>query len=296
MDPAQIAQEIINALSLGALFALLTLGLALTFGVMRLVNFAYGELLMVGGYTLFVMRGHSFALSVIVMMIVVIIVAIVMERVAFRPVRSADPSTLLVTSLAVSIFLQNFVIFVFGSQAKSVAVPSVFLESVSIRGVIVTKLAIITIVLAALLVGGLTLFLKRTTLGIQMRAAAEDFEMARLLGTRADRVVVTAFIISGILAGCAAFVVTAQTGALSPTMGLSLVIVAFVATVVGGMGSIVGAAVGAFALASASVLMQSRLPQDLLVYRDAFVYLAVICVLLIRPQGLFAGRAGHARP
>lgn len=296
MTASELVQYVIDALSLGALYALVTLGLALTFGIMRLVNFAYGQLLMVGGYALFVLRDAPLAVGVTVMLLVVVGMSLLMERIAFRSVRGADASTLLVTSFAVATFLQALAILVFGSEAKSIALPAVFRESFAIGDIVVGNLAVMTTGVTLALLAALALFLKRTRFGVQMRAAAEDFETARVIGVRANAVIVATFAISGVLVAVAAFVVTAQTGTLTPTMGLSLVMVAFVATVVGGMGSLVGAVAGAFFLACVSVAMYATLPDGLVVYRDAFVYASVIAILLLRPQGIFGSREEGARP
>ena len=139
------------------------------------------------------------------------------------------------------------------------------------------------------------MFLTRTRIGVQMRAAAEDFRMARLLGVRANRVIATAFAISGLAAALAAFVLVAQTGTVSPTMGLSPVLVGFVAMVLGGMGSLRGAVLGGYVLGVVTVALQSYLPLEMRFYRDAFAYTVVILVLLVRPQGLVVARSTTQR-
>jgi branched-chain amino acid transport system permease protein len=287
---SEVFQIAADAAGLGSLYALLALGIALVFGVMRLINFAHGELLMVGGYALFFLRGQPWPASLITMTAVIVILALAMERVAFRPVREASATTLLVTSFAVSFVLQNLAILTVGARPKAVPLPSFFVESVTVGGVRIPKLDILTLGMTACLLTGLVSFLKMTALGRQMRAAAEDFEMARLLGVRANTVIATAFALSGFLAAAAVVIFLGRTGILFPAIGLGPVLVGFIATVIGGLGSLTGAALGGFLLGSVLVVLQTELPETLRPFRDAFVFGGVIAILLIRPHGLLGQR------
>jgi branched-chain amino acid transport system permease protein len=214
----------------------------------------------------------------------------VTERIAFRPLRGADPATLLISSFAVSFFLQKTLILFVGSRPKGIDFLPALGRQVEMFGVRLQSLQIVTIVTSAILLGGLTWFLQGTRLGLQMRAAAEDFRMARVLGVRANRVIAVAFALSGALAAAVSCLVVAQTGIVQPRIGLQLVIIAFVGTVIGGLGSLAGAALGGFLVGAATILLQALLPPELRVFREAFVFLAVTLVLLFRPQGLFPAR------
>jgi branched-chain amino acid transport system permease protein len=282
---SEVIQHAINALSLGSLYALLALGVALIFGIIGLVNFAHGELIMVGAYTAFLVGGAPWPLIPILALLVTLVFAVLMERIAFRPVRGADASTLLVTSFAVSYLLQSLALLIFESRAKSIGLE-IFTESIDVWGTTITKLSIVTFVASTVLVVALVLFLRKARLGVYIRAAAEDFRMARALGVQANGVIVTGFAISGLLAGAASVLVVGQTGTITPTIGLTPVIVAFVATVIGGMGSLGGAVIGGYVLGVLTVLLQATLPLELRPYRDAFVFLAVILILVFRPQGI----------
>jgi branched-chain amino acid transport system permease protein len=288
-------QHLFDAASLGGLYALIALGIALVFGVMNLVNFAHGELLMVGGYTILLTESLPWPAVVVLAVAATVLTALLMERIAFRPVRSADATTMLITSFAVSILLQNIAVWVAGRRPKGVSFGSGLGDPAHIGGTRVPQVEILTIVLVVALLAALVLLLKRTRLGIQMRAAAEDFRMTRLMGVRADTVIVAAFAGSGALAAVAVLLLIVTSGTVSPGMGLQPVLIGFVATVVGGMGSLVGAAVGGFLLGSATVLLQWTLPLEARGYRDAIVFTAVIAVLLFRPRGLFASRALEER-
>ena len=286
-----ILQFLINALSLGGLYALMALGLALVYGILRLVNFAYGELVMVGGYTMLVLGAWPLPWLIIALVSVVmaVITSVLLERVAFRPVRAASPTTMLITSFAVSALLQNAALLLVSPRPKAVRIPSFFVENIRVGGLLISKSNLISLVVSLALLGLLTLFLKRTTLGIALRAAADDFTMARLLGVRADRVIATAFAISGCLAGVVSLFWVGRIGAVVPTIGLTPILIAFIATVIGGMESLLGAVVGGYLLGFLTVGLQLILPQSLLDFRQAFTFVIVILVLLFRPQGLIRG-------
>lgn len=291
----QVVQNAIDAISLGSLYALFALGIALIFGIMGLVNFAHGELIMVGAYGLVLLSDLPLAVKAVVSALVVVAFALAMERMAFRPVRGASPATLLVTSFAVSYLLQNLAILIFGATTRSTSVSSVLSGVVSVGSFTIPVLSILTVGLTVLLVAGLALFLSRTTVGVQMRAAAENFQIARLLGVRANTVIAVAFAASGLLAAAAAFLLTTQTGTVTPTVGVNAVLVAFIATVIGGLGSLIGAVLGGFVIASLTVALQAALPLELRPYRDAFVFGIVLAILVLRPQGLIVSKALVAR-
>jgi len=288
---ATFLQNLIDAISLGSLYALIALGIALLFGIMQLVNFAHGELIMVGGYTFLLLEHQSWPVIVIGTTASVVILALLMERVAFRPVRNASPPTLFITSFAISYLIQNVMIIAVGATARAAQLPLTLSEPVSIGPIDVSRLDLVTIAITLVLLLLFAVFLRRTRFGLQMRAAAEDFEMARLLGVRANRVIAGAFAISGVLAAVVALIVVEKTSILTPTMGQTYVLIGFVATVVGGLGSLPAAALGGFVVGFATVGLQAWLPLSLRSYRDAFVFGLVIVILLFRPQGLVVVRS-----
>jgi branched-chain amino acid transport system permease protein len=290
-----VIQTSLDALSLGSLYALIALGIALIFGIMRLINFAHGEFIMVGAYAIYLMSGPPFAIVVISTVLFLGAFAVVTERIAFRPVRNADPSTLLVTSFAVSYLLQSVALVIYGSRQRGISVPEWTTDSFAVGDVTVSTLSVVTVATTIVLVAALASFLRRSSLGVQMRAAAEDFQMARLLGVRANTVIASAFAVSGMLAGAASVLLVAQLASVSPAIGLTPVIIAFMATVVGGIGSLPGAVLGGYLIGCTSVILQTVLPIELRPYRDAFVFTLVIAVLVIRPQGLLVVRSEKVR-
>ena len=280
-----VIQHGIDAISSGSLYALLALGIALIFGVMGLINFAHGELIMAGGYAVVLIALPAPAVIPIALA-TVIVLALAMERIAFRPVRQASPATLLVTSFALSFLLQSIAALIWGSLPSTTNFASALNDSFLIGSIAVQKLDIVVVGTTLALLVALSLLLGRTAIGRQMRAAAEDFDMARVLGIRANTVIASAFALSGLLAGVASILLVAQTGTATPTMGVNAVLFAFIATIVGGMGSLHGAVLGGFLLGALTVGLEASLPLELRPYRDAFVFAVVLAVLVFRPQGL----------
>jgi branched-chain amino acid transport system permease protein len=284
---------LIDAISLGALDAMIALGIGVVFGLMGLVNFAYGDIITLGAYALYAAIGVlalSLGSSILILVLVTVVVALVMERVAFRPVRTADPTTMLITSFALSYILQNLEILLIGARAKFVALPPFFSGFVSVADLRISNLSLVVIAATAVLLVGLRYFLTRTSLGVQMSAASADFEMARLLGVRANRVIAAAFGISGLFAAAASFAIVAQLGEVNPSLSLLPVLTGFAGVVIGGLGSLGGAALGGFLLGFLTTLLQAALPTELTPFRDAFLFTLVIAFLLFRPQGVLPGR------
>jgi branched-chain amino acid transport system permease protein len=291
----RLVQILVDAVSVGSLYALTALGIGLIFGVMRLINFAHGELITLAAYALLGLAGMPVPVMIFGAIAVAVVLALITERAAFRPLRSADPTTLLISSFAVSFFLQKLLILVVGSRLKGLNFLPELARQTELFGIRLQLLQIVTIVVGIVLLVALTWFLKATRLGLHMRAAAEDFRMARVLGVRANSVIAMAFALSGLLAAAVSCLIVVQTGVVQPRMGVQLVIIAFVGTVIGGLGSLPGAALGGFLVGAGSILLQALLPPDLRAFREAFVFLAVIGILLFRPQGLIPARGLRER-
>jgi branched-chain amino acid transport system permease protein len=288
-------QHVVDASALGSFYALFALGIALIFGIMRLVNFAHGELIMVGSFAVYFTQTLWWPLIVLAAVAASIAMALVTERVAFRPIRGASPATLLITSFAVSYLLQSSARLVFTSLPKSADIDPLLRESFVVRGVFFSWLTVITIGVTVLLLVALAVFLRTTAIGTQMRAAAEDFDAARLCAVDANRVVAVAFALSGLLAGVAALLVVGQTGSLFPTMGLTPVLFGFTAAVIGGMGSLAGAVLGGYLLGAGSTALSIMLPTSVAPFRDVFLFLLVLVVLTVRPEGIVRARGAVSR-
>jgi len=262
---------------------------------MGLMNFAQGEFIMVPAYVLYLLAGVPFGLAAAAALAVGIGLALGAERIAFRPVRDADLSAQLVTSLALATILQSVVMAAIDTRSQSVATPSGLSESSTILGLAVPNLELVSLALGAATLGALSWILFRSRVGLEMRAAAENFEMARLLGVRANRVLSVAFAISGALAALAGILLVTQTGQVSPTMGLTPVVIGFVAVTIGGFGRIGGAVLGGVLLGALSSLLGAYLPDGLQPFRDAIVFSLPVLILIFRPEGLLVRPGGAAR-
>lgn len=297
MDVGGFIQFALNALSLGSLYALMALGMVVVYGVLRLVNLAYGELLMVAGYTLLVLGDGPlpWLIAAVLAVLAASVASLLTERIAFRPVRANSLSAMIITSFAVSTLLQNGALLLVSPRARAVRIPEILTRNVTVAGVSIGVANVLTLVVSIAVLAGLSLVLRRTTLGLALRAAADDFVMTRLLGVRADRVIATAFAISGLLAGVVGLFWIARIGSVTPVIGAGPLLIALIAIVIGGMETMTGALVGGYLLGVLTVGMQLILPQGLLDFRDAFTFAIVILVLLVRPEGIVSGRATSRR-
>ena len=289
---------IINAVSLGSTYALLSLGMVIVYGILKLVNFAYGELIMIAGYSLFVLtlgpRLPWIAMAVLAVGVAVL-TSYLTERVAFRPVREKSLTAMLITSFAVSTLLQNAALLIISPRARGVPLPAVFSESAQVLGQSVPIRNILAILTSLALLGLLMLLFRKTVLGIALRAASDNFRMTRMLGVPANLVISVAFAISGLLAGVVALFWVGRTASVTPTIGAAPLLVAFVATVIGGMRSLLGAVVGGYIYGILFSLIGVLLPQVLLEFREAFMFVIVILILLFRPEGLIRGANSSRR-
>ena len=314
-----VIQQIVNALSAGSLYALMAVGLAMVFGILRLINFAHGDVMMIAAYIAVFALGAGLPMeaALTIMVVGTVIVGLLMERIAYRPLRGGPEVAMLLSSFAVGQILQNGTLLTtrLAGEPTLIAFPAPEqLSGVIMLGTItVAKVNVVSFVAGVVLLGLLSLFVTRTTLGLSMRAAAEDIDAARLMGINVNRVVATAFAISAGLAAVAGFLYAVQAGQINPYMGFTPVLKAFIAAVIGGFGSIAGAVLGGYVLGFLEVLvtalagigdllpagsvppevrsfLQQVLPSSLASYRDAVVFIVLILVLLVRPQGILGRR------
>jgi branched-chain amino acid transport system permease protein len=288
-------QSLIDAVSAGAVYALAALAIGLVFGVLRLANFAIGEIITGAAYALILIWPFSWPLALIASVVVAVALSLAMDAAVFRWMRSQSPATLLIASFGVSILLQRAYDGVFGTNVRSASIAPALTTSVMIGGLRVSLLAVVAVVLAGLLLLGVHLFLSRSRVGLQVQAAAADFRMARILGIRSGVVITLTFVISGVLAAAVAFVLTARSGAVDPTFGVQATLFGLIGAVIGGLDRVGGAVVGGFSVGFVLSVFTAWLPPWLNDFRTAFVYLLVIVVLVIVPNGVFAGRTSKER-
>lgn len=282
-----------NALSLGGIYALLALGLAVVYSILGLINFAHGALMTLTGYVLVyaALAGLPFFVAAPVAIAVVMLSAVLLERIAFRPVRGASGATMLLTSFAVAVLMQlAFQLFI-STRPQIVPLPKFLVSTLDFGGFTIGVNRVISVFVAVVVLLALNQFLRRTTLGLAMRAAADDFDVTRLMGIRANRVIATAFALSGLLAAIAAMLWIAQRSSVDPMMGLVPVLKAFIAATLGGLGSLLGAVLGGLLLGAIEIYLAAYLPNSALPFHGAITLGIVILVLVVRPQGLIAPRA-----
>lgn len=288
MSPEYLLQQLINAVSLGSMYAVLALGLAMVFSVLGLLNFAYGELITVTGYTMFfcTLAGFPIYVAAILGILVAIICALLTQLIAFRPLRGAPAYAVIFASFAVSIMLQSLFRGLISPRARGIPVPQGFDSTIDLGITRIPMSTLVTLVVAAIAMLGLGAFLRWAPQGLAIRASAEDLTTARLMGARAGRMILLVFVLSGLLAGIAGVLWTWRTGSVAPEAGFTPLLQSFIAVVLGGLGKLRGAVIGGFVLAFIEVLLQVLLPGNLVPFSTAFSMLAVVIILFVRPDGL----------
>jgi branched-chain amino acid transport system permease protein len=284
----------VDAIGLGAVFALMAVGIGLVFGVMRLVNFAYGQLIMAGAFALAFAseRDWPVGVGIALCFAVVLALSLAMERAVFRPLRTQSAAVMLIATFAVAFLLQSIALLWFGPLGKTATSLVQLNRPVEIGGLDVRKITIVAIVTAAVCLALLVLLLNRTSIGLHMRAAAIDSPTARLLGVRANAVSTVSVLIAGALAAVVAVMFTVQYPTVTPTFALQETILVLAGVVVGGMTRLLSATLGGFLIGYVSGLLGGALPSSQSQYLPSFLFGLVILVLLVRPDGLFTRTRG----
>jgi branched-chain amino acid transport system permease protein len=284
----------VDAIGLGAVYALMAVGIGLVFGVLRLVNLAYGQLIMAGGFALAYASDRDWPVGIGIALCfgVVLALSLAMERVVFRPLRSQSGAVMLIATFAISFLLQSIALLWFGPLGKTATSLVQLNRTVSVGGVEIRKITIVAIVTAAVCLALLVLLLGRTSIGLHMRAASMDFTTARLIGVRANLVSGVAVLVSGVLAAVVAVMLTVQYPTVTPTFALQETIIVLAGVVVGGMTRLLPATLGGFLIGYVSGILGGALPTNQSQYLPTFLFGLVILVLLIRPDGLFTRSRG----
>ena len=298
-------QELVTGLTTGALYALIALGFSMVYGVLKLLNFAHGDLYMVGAYIgFFVIQwfGGPTGIKIPVVLLLVVMFAlaalltgglgVVIERFAYRPLRDAPRIAPLITAIGVSFFLENAALLLFGGLEREYNTNSFIKVTSGIQfdGVTLDTVQIMVLALAAALMLGLRLLVSKTMLGKRMRAVAADREAAEMMGISVDRTVAVTFFIGSALAGVAGVMAGLMFNTVNNTMGFDAGLKAFTAAVVGGIGSIPGAMLGGLVIGLAEAFITGYLPAGYTTLTNLLVFMLLIVVMLVRPSGLL-GRA-----
>lgn len=281
-----MTQLIIDALSNGGLYGLAALGVGLVFGVMRLVNFAHGELITCAAYLLVVCLPWGLLAAVLISLAGATVLALALELGVFSRLRGADPGVLLIASFGVSVLLQRVYEAIYGALPRSGQAAAWLSDVWQVGGTQISRGSAVTVVLTLALLGGMKLAVEHTAVGLQLRAASSDFKTAQLLGVRSSRVIAAAFAASGLLAGVVAFIVFTQRGQADPLFGVNITVLALVGVVIGGLGSLMGAAVGGMAVGATISILNNALGNER-TYTYSVLFLLVIVVLLVKPTGIF---------
>lgn len=277
---------LISGLSLGSIYALIALGYTMVYGIAKMLNFAHGDVIMVGAFTVIVSvvtMGFPVWIGLLLSVVICTVLGMTIERVAYKPLRKAEPLTVLITAIGVSYLLQNVALLIFGSTQKSFPkvfhVSSVHFGDVSMSGESVVTLAVTIVIMVCL-----SLFINKTRAGKAMRAVSQDKEAAELMGISVNRTISLTFAIGSALAAVAGIFYGATYGFIGPFTGSMPGIKAFVAAVFGGIGSIPGAMIGGILLGVLESMSKAYISTEL---SDAIVFASLIVVLLVRPTGLF---------
>ena len=295
----QLAQQIINGLVLGGVYALIAIGYTMVYGVLSMLNFAHGEIYMIGGFTgWWVLQIFSvnympvmnaallISLMIFISMAVSALLGVTVERIAYRPLRSAPRMNLLLSSLGVSIFIQNAILYFQGAKVKvfhtAHLIPDAF-QSFEVGGVVISFMRIFVILICFALMLGLTLLIKKTDIGKSIRATAQDIEAASFMGIDTNKMIILVFLIGSALGGAAGILVSLLFTQVDYYVGFQAGLKGFTAAVLGGIGSIPGAMAGGILLGVSEAVAVTFFPSA---YKDVVAFTILILVLIFRPQGL----------
>jgi branched-chain amino acid transport system permease protein len=278
-------EQLLNGLNLGSVYALIALGYTMVYGIAKMLNFAHGDIIMVGAYTLLLSTinlGAPWYVALLLCVVVCCVLGVALEKIAYKPLRSASPLTVLITAIGVSYFLQSLALLIFGSNKQKVD-SIITMKGVTVAGITISGESIITLSVTILIMIALTLFIKLTKTGKAMLAVSEDKGAAQLMGVNVNATISVTFAIGSALAAVAGVLYMSSYGFVGPYTGSLPGIKAFVAAVLGGIGSIPGAMLGGILLGIIESMAKTYISTDL---ADAIVFGILIIVLLFRPTGL----------
>lgn len=281
----QLPQQLVNGIILGSIYALLALGYTMVYGIIKLINFAHGDLFMMGAFIgYFAINGlhMNFWLALIFSMVVTALLGMLIEFLAYRPLRNSTRISALITAIGVSFFLEYTMVRFFGSNKRSFP-QAIEVKNIDLGPVTISNVQILILAVAIILMIALQLIVKRTKMGKAMRAVSVDSDAAQLMGINVNNTISFTFALGSALAGAAGVLIGLYYNSIDPLMGMIPGIKAFVAAVLGGIGIIPGAAMGGFVIGVLETLANAL---NLSTYRDAIVYAVLIIILLVRPAGI----------
>jgi len=281
-------QHLVNGVSLGSLYALLAIGYTMVYGILRLINFAHGDVFMIATYIAFYSM-TAFMLpwwaSFIISIILTGIFGIILEKAAYRPLRNSPRISVMISAIGASYLIENLAIVVFGGRPKAFPIPEIFSRIINMGGISVASVSLFIPVIAAIALYILNFIIGKTKVGMAMRAVSKDYEAAKLMGIDVNNIITITFCIGSVLAAIGGIMWSLKYPQLVPLMGLMPGLKCFIAAVVGGIGNIKGAVIGGFILGLGEIMIVA-MSESLSGYRDAFAFVLLIIILLIKPSGL----------
>ena len=285
-DAAYFIQLLLSGITVGSLYALIAIGYTMVYGILRLINFAHGDIFMMAGFFMvYISASMGTAIAIPLVLILTVILGVVIEKVAYKPLRSAPRMSVMISAIGVSYLLQNLATYLTGGLARSYPDIPFLTNVVEIGPLSMKVITIVTPILTVLLVVALVLLIKHTKIGMAMRAVSKDFETSRLMGIKVNSVICVTFIIGSFLAAVGSILYFSNYGQVSPTIGAMPGLKAFVAAVFGGIGSIPGAVLGAYIIGICESFIKSNL--DISIFSNAFTFVLLIVVLIFKPNGMF---------
>jgi branched-chain amino acid transport system permease protein len=285
----ELIQQLVDGLGRGGGYALIALGLAIIFGVMHLLNFAHGELVTISAYVAYFLatNGANWLLISGAILVTSVVCAVAIDYIAFRRVRGRSDFTMLLTSFGVVILVRAAFSHWVELRPRNFDTPEWVFSTVDLAGIRFELYDLVVIAVTALTLIILTYILQRTIFGLALRAAAEDFDAARLMGVNSNAIIRSAFALSGLLAGVGGIMLLLRRGQADPSMGLEILLLPLLATIIGGLGSLRGAVLGGLLLGVLEVLLRSRLlPADYSQFTDFVIFILIALLFIVRPQGL----------
>jgi len=288
MDLELFLQQLANAISLGSLYALLAIGYTMVYGILRLINFAHGDIFMFGTYMAFYMM-TSFMLpwgaAFFIAIILTVAFGVLVEKAAYKPLRNSPRMSIMISAIGASFLIENLAIVVFGGRPKSLPVPDLFNRIIHIGNVSVVSITFITPIITMFALAVLMFIVNKTKTGMAMRAVSKDYEAARLMGIDVNFIITFTFAIGSALAAIGGIMWGLKYPSLLPLMGVMPGLKCFIAAVIGGIGDIRGAVIGGFILGLIEIMLIAVFP-ELTGYRDAFAFVLLIVILLVKPTGI----------
>ena len=285
-DAAYYVQMLLSGVTVGSLYALIAIGYTMVYGILRLINFAHGDIFMMAGFFMvYISASCSLAVSIPLVLLLTVLLGVAIEKAAYKPLRTAPRMSVMISAIGVSYLLQNLANYITGGIARAYPDIPFLTQVLNIGGLNIKRITIVTPILTIALVAVLVILIQKTKIGMAMRAVSRDFETSQLMGIKINSVISMTFVIGSFLAAVASILYFSNYGQVSPMIGAMPGLKAFVAAVFGGIGSIPGAVIGAFIIGICESFIKAN--ENIAVFSNAFTFALLIVILLCKPNGLF---------